>query len=88
MNEFSHYSHYPQEKDLVYCVACRLLYSGEEGPNISNWPLVFIANNRSIPTKYYKALRKELNSDNKEYVTNLKNKLAQQIYEEVINGCC
>jgi hypothetical protein len=74
MNEFTHYGH-GSKKDMENCSACALLYAGEEGPNYAGWPLAFLLNGRTIPTKYLNALKKELKSDNHAYVQNLKNKL-------------
>lgn len=87
MNEFTHYGHHPSRKDLDNCSACALLYAECE-PNYSAWPLSFIQNGRQIPTKYYAALKKELNrTDNDLYVENLKNKLKQINFNiEVLNG--
>lgn len=84
MSEFKHYSngHNEKNKDMENCGACVLLYSGEEGPNYSGWPLSFLRSGREIPAKYYKALIKETErTDNFPYVNNLKRKLEEHDYD-------
>jgi len=81
--EFQHENH-RKSKDMENCAACILLFSGIEGPNYSAWPLSFLVNNRAIPKKYFKALEKELLSDNLLYVANLKKHLKGTPYENFI----
>jgi len=79
MSEFTHYT--GCKGDMDNCSACALLNADHNGPNYAGWPLSFIRSGRRIPIRYMDALLKELKSDNKAYVENLKNQLKEHDYD-------
>ena len=68
--EFSHYADC-RRRDPDNCSGCALTTGGDEGPNYSGWPLVYIENHRPIPAKWKRALELQTRSDNQAYADHL-----------------
>jgi hypothetical protein len=75
-NEFDHYPGCGN-RDPDNCSGCALTSGGAEGPNYSGWPLVYIENKRTIPSKWAAAFIHELTSDNKAYSENIRKQIAK-----------
>ncbi len=68
--EFSHYDGC-RNRDPDNCQGCALTKGGAEGPNYAAWPLAYMQNGRTIPSKWIGAFKRELASDNKLYADNI-----------------
>ena len=82
MSEFNHYDGC-KFKDPDNCSGCALTTGGKDGPNYAAWPISYLRNNRPIPRKWIGALLKELNSDNKAYVENIRKHLKMRGLENL-----
>jgi len=80
MNEFSHYKGCGL-KDPINCSGCALISGGNEGPNYSGWPLVYVKHGKKIPLKWYPALVCDLLSSNKPYALHLASELKKAGYK-------
>lgn len=76
-NEFSHYDGC-NHNDPDNCSGCALTDTRQDAPNYAAWPLAYIENHRSIPSKWRDAFNAELErTDNDLYVANLRAKMKE-----------
>ena len=71
-NEFSHYTGC-NGRDPDNCSACALTDTRQDAPNYAAWPLAYMENGRTMPSKWRDAFAAEMNrADNPAYAANVR----------------
>jgi hypothetical protein len=73
--EFEHYD--GCQGDVENCGACALTNQRQDSPNYAAWPLSYMSNRRTIPAKWFDAFCRELQSNNRAYVDNIRKHIAE-----------